>query len=232
MLGQVKTDQTTKKRVLKVVTPTPSSLRKTRQALIEHADYVKFAFSTKKHDHFAETLGGPCNVDEDPTTLIRLHRGFLDSIVDEYPSFSLCHQLRFQFFFALNLVHELAHSVYWLLSDCEEPHFAIDEPLAELGASWEYSVFGGKIQPINLKTVSADSGLMAYEWQTEEASDAAGGKIFCALPMEYISSFFSRKRWGLVEIFGIGQLNAPMEAACKSYYPLTTDHPDLYEDDE
>ncbi|KAI9717764.1 MAG: hypothetical protein M1812_004493 [Candelaria pacifica] len=134
----------------------------------------------------------------------------------------------------------MTHSVFWLRSNTsdeyddgeegEEPYFALDEPINELGASWEFFVFGGKIQPINLRDVSADCGLMMFEWMTEEEADEVGGKVFYALEMDYIGRFFERRIWGLVQEFGVGVLRLRLDdARCRSWYPLTTDHEDLYE---
>ncbi len=247
MLGEETTDPSTQRQVLKPVTPTPSSLRETRQALEDHAVSVRFTFSPGpilEADYgyttdFEDTYcgedilldGDDWLLETDAVTLIRLRQSFLIFAMEEYSSSTLSQQLRFQFFLAILLVHEIAHSVYWLRSGPEEPHYAIDEPCAELGASWERFMLGCKVQPINFN-VGAESGLLAYRFETHE--EEVAGRLFYALPMDYISSFFSNKKWELVEEIGIGHFRAPIYGALKSCCPVTTDYhsDDFYSESE
>lgn len=223
--GRLEVDRISQRRTLRAVKPTRRAMQRAREALEAHADKIRFSWFRKATDEqFGETAPDPTK--NGATSVIKLHRDFIRFTRGEYSSSTLSHQLRFQLFFAINLVHELAHSVYWTPASTTTPEpFLADEPQNEFGASWEFFAFGGKIQPINAaSSVNADSGLMFYEWTPQSMYDSL---VYRALPMNYVNSFFSQARWETVLEYGTGQFKAPVDAVCKSLQPMTSDHPEI-----
>lgn len=198
----------------------PVNFDLTREKLTEHAEHISFRWRHES-DAFASTWrehNNPSN------TVICLNTEMKDFAEGEYHSSSPSHQLRFQFFVALNLCHELAHSVTMRRRSGGEPFFNCTEPAAELGASWEHCIFGGKIQPINYSMNAAD-GLMWFPWQSSEAIDEAihrNERRFVAVQMGWVEMNFETNRWAKVELFGTGETN--MAATdCSAVVPFTED---------
>lgn len=196
-----------------VLVDTPGRFGLARQKLTEHADYVSFRWRPDP-DAFASTYPDPRDRSK---TVIYLHSEMKAFAEGAYHDSTPSHQLRFQFFLALNLCHELAHSVMKCRRVGREPFFDRDEPQAELGASWEYSQFGGKIQPINHSMTAAD-GLMWYPWQSATAEAEAierDDRRFVAVNMNWVMLQFQRDGWKKVR--------APLKAAACTAVVLFTD---------
>lgn len=102
--------------------------------------------------------------DHDFRSVTILHDDFFHFCYTAFPKASKSRQVRFLFFFAVNLGHELAHlmmqrgfatdyyfippeetvlNVEPFIIDSSEPH--VNEP----GTAWERFMFGGRIQPLN-----------------------------------------------------------------------------------
>lgn len=90
-----------------------------------------------------------------------LHDDFFHLSVSIFETATTSEQLRFLFFTAVNLVHELAHREFqdrWATEFPDEGHLPPSEPVIqdldiphdELGVAWEHYMFGGRIQAINL----------------------------------------------------------------------------------
>ena len=101
-----------------------------------------------------------------------LHEDFLRLSHTEFPHTTKSQQLRFLYFLAITIAHEMAHLTWqhaWALRyDHEygngnsakkpldwEPYFYLDDAIPrdynhnELGIAWECFMFGGRIQPLN-----------------------------------------------------------------------------------
>ena len=197
-----------------VLIDTPGVFGLARRKLTEHADYVTFRWR-RDHDALASTYPDPHDASK---TMIYLHGDVKAFAEGAYHSSTPSHQLRFQLFLALNLCHELAHSVMMCRRFRREPYVDRDEPQAELGASWEYSVFGGKIQGINHSMTAAD-GLMWYPWQSTKDEAAAierDDRRFVAVNMNWVMLHFDSDGWKKVR--------PPLKAtACTAVVPLTDD---------
>lgn len=176
-----------------VLIDTPGRFGHARQKLAEHADHVTFRWRADS-DALASTYPDPR---DGAKTIVYLHSEMRAFAEGAYHSSTPSHQLRFQFFLALNICHELAHSVMKCRRVGREPFFDGEEPQAELGASWEYSVFGGKIQAINHSMTAAD-GLMWYPWQScEDEAEAIqrDERRFVAVNMNWVVLLFERDGW-------------------------------------
>lgn len=127
---------------------------------------------------------------------------------------SVSHQLRFLFFFALNMVHELAHAVFDTRADStlgKEPYVARDVQrglfFMEIGDSWERFIFGCKIQPLSGEVgYSEDCRFGLHRFSPSARYE---NSIFGAVPMGYINTLMSKSRWEAVRKKGVRMLRCP-----------------------
>jgi hypothetical protein len=133
-------------------------------------------------------------------------------------------RLRFNFYFAVTIVHELAHlfegrssqvQFEQLLSACtslEESkqlldprrHMGTSEALygpnstwAEAGGRWEWETFGGKVNPINLR-LDASRGLMllnADGWSNIVSGPTGDTAVGMCIKMAYIEEIQQQSFW-------------------------------------
>ena len=197
-----------------VLVDVPPTFGLGKMKLTEHAEHVSFRWRDQT-DCYASTFREPSNPSD---SIIYLETKMKTFAEGEYHASSTSQQLRFQFNLALNLCHELAHSVMYRRQIRREPFFDLAEPEAELGASWEYSIFGGKIQPINGSPTARD-GLMWYPWQSPNANKAAmqrNDRRFVAVTMGWVVSQFDVDSWKKVR----PQMTVP---ACTAVVPYRDD---------
>lgn len=111
-------------------------------------------------------------------------------------------QLRFFFLLAVNLVHEVAHT---LCEQQPEPFHSEGDCANELGSSWEAHAFsGGKIQAVGFD-VECRHGLMWYPHLSAEEERrwiADGRGRFWGVEMGWVESMFREEYWGLAELGG------------------------------
>lgn len=136
-----------------------------------------------------------------------LHDDFFHLSYTTFRTATTSQQLRFLYFLAINLAHELAH-VMWhhrevALSAREyhgsvlarEPFLLETDIVDELGISWEMFMFGGRIQPLNqLLTPFAPDGLVVLG----EGPDVLFIDVECKIaPLltKWISDQFSETWW-------------------------------------
>lgn len=203
-----------------VLVDVPVNVERTREKLTEHAEHVSFRWRQEK-DAFASTWREQNDASK---TVIFLNTKMREFAEGEYHSSSSSHQLRFQFFLALNLCHELAHSVMLRRQMGREPFFSLTEPAAELGASWEHCVFGGKVQTINYSMSAAD-GLMWFPWQTPEAITEAiqrNKRRFVAIQTTWLEKLFDENAWTTVAPSGAGETEMTA-TGCRAVMPFTDD---------
>ncbi|MCJ1470840.1 hypothetical protein MMC07_009487 [Pseudocyphellaria aurata] len=144
------------------------------------------------------------------TSMTFLHEDFLLLSHTTFPAASKSKQVRFLFFLAVNLAHELAHVLWhyhWSLENNNadqksilkwEPFFMnIKEPHDELGIAWEYFMFGGRIQPLNhTKTPFVPDGLVILPLDmVQERSYTSPLCQIAPLLTEWISDQFSENWW-------------------------------------
>lgn len=140
-----------------------------------------------------------------------LHDDFYHLSASIFETATTSEQLRFLFFVAVNLVHELAHRVFqerWQTELPDEPlppsepvFQDIDVPHDELGVAWEQYMFGGRIQAINLTpTPGVPDGLVRLHLDmVKPPGDNAfkdPQRRIAPLSTEWISKLFSQTWWG------------------------------------
>ncbi|KAH0533968.1 hypothetical protein FGG08_007421 [Glutinoglossum americanum] len=139
-------------------------------------------------------------------------RDFVES--GGFANSSVSHQLRFLFFFALNMVHELAHAVFDTRADStlsREPYVAHDVQkglfFMEMGDSWERFIFGCKIQPLSGEVgYSEDCRFGLHRFSPSARYEDS---TFGAVPMGYVSALMSKSRWEAVRKKGVRMLRCP-----------------------
>ncbi|KAL8924768.1 MAG: hypothetical protein Q9208_003858 [Pyrenodesmia sp. 3 TL-2023] len=108
--------------------------------------------------------------------------------------------LRFHLLLAINLVHEIAHT---LCSTYPEPYHSLSSS-SELGSAWEAHVFaGGKIQAVGFD-VGCRWGLMWFPWLEEEegklwGKEDEGRGRFWGVDMRWVEGMFEERVWGVME---------------------------------
>lgn len=122
--------------------------------------------------------------------------------------------LRFNLFFAINIVHEIAHFLemsgpHTRFRELDlRPHvhhtqytvepLMYDQEFSEMGAAFETRIFGGRIKPISLRT-DCVHGLTTYDEEPLVpplgAETASKTRVFYTVPMEYISLLQQQSTW-------------------------------------
>ena len=105
--------------------------------------------------------------------------------------------LRFNFWVAINLLHETAHTIEHTFDSEKNSSEAYlgDLQICEAGYSWETYLFGGKIEPINGK-ISCVDGLSVSDW-IEPPSNPEGPdpQTYSAIPMTYVQAIQEASFW-------------------------------------
>ena len=123
-----------------------------------------------------------------------------------YPEVS--QSLRFNFFFATLIMHELAHSIegaymqlrpeqwseYQRSKTYQEPLWLNWRRPPECGKAWEATMFGGEIQPVNNR-VDGSHGIGVCDWPPKGSDGDAERRIWYTVPMSYIEGLFQKSTW-------------------------------------
>jgi len=101
--------------------------------------------------------------------------------------------LRYNFFMAVNICHELAHS-FEMSHNFPAPECIMnDNTFAEAGQAFEVKLFGGRIWPIMNRTDCA-YGISVCDFPCLQGDDAVRN-VFCAIPMQYIAKVQQHDFW-------------------------------------
>jgi len=211
------------RRIINDVAWTPLHAEKYAAMLQSFADSLHFHFGlfpTPKHtteysyasmhpikDHLVgwqPKPGEPCR-----RSRIRLHTDFYTTArkLGKLRNPDEAQVLRFNFFFAVNLAHELAHFLWmssWDTSRMDiysfnaeilaidsqpEPYFN-DHSFNELGAAFEVKVFGGRIEPISCR-VDCLYGITTSDHPKHKTTT----RTFYTVPMDYIAKMQQQSTW-------------------------------------
>jgi len=132
--------------------------------------------------------------------------------------------LRFHFFFAVNICHEVAHAferkcgLEWFhtmlregeVIDLSNPHWPnlptqrvqeaawLQDSVVEMGVAWERDTFGGRIMPVNFR-IDASLGIMVGEgesdWGINFDTMNAGQPQAYMIPMAFIEEIQQQSFW-------------------------------------
>ncbi|KAI9772124.1 MAG: hypothetical protein M1840_001413 [Geoglossum simile] len=205
----------------------------TKDALLDLANNISFRFWVPPNP--GGYIFGTQHRSSRGTQQVGLSRGFQDFIASGggIADASQSQQLRFQFFFAINAVHEVAHAFYdnsrtprghrrtstreqpQRRPHREEPYFypevrrGVFDP--ELGACWERHVFGCKIQPNLEGPIRSTPPECCFYGLHRFSGDGDGGHSG-AIPMGYVSAMMQKSRWDKVARLGASALRCPTPA--------------------
>ena len=135
-------------------------------------DHISHHFRFQPMNHaWAETRSQlkPGNLGKNFSSVTFLHEDFLHLSYTDFPKATKSQQLRFLYFLAVTVAHEMAHLIWqhnwakmWDMALYNfhrvmdwEPYFVHDDFVPsglshnELGIVWEWFMFGGRIQPLN-----------------------------------------------------------------------------------
>ncbi|EON63435.1 hypothetical protein W97_02662 [Coniosporium apollinis CBS 100218] len=227
-LGQEVSDPTTGQVYLN---PPPKAddpkdnLRTTMMALAEMRYHVRFSFDplTDVFGHTTIDRTRPSrpkknkifNADFKAATQIGLSDLFewWASLYYTSDSTTECQRLRFNFFFAVNIVHELAHAFGVMRrggGNAEPCHSRIDmlsSTGAEMGWSWEVWTFGGQIAPHD--DFAAPTAMLVTAIPLPREVAARGDRKICPVPMWWIGQWFQTSTWQGIEQHGRKALPRP-----------------------
>ena len=124
----------------------------------------------------------------------------------KYPELS--QTLRFNFFFANLIMHELAHSIegayikmrheqwteYQRSKTYVEPFWLDWQRPPECGKAWEQTMFGGEIQPINNR-VDGSHGIGTSDWPPHGSGLDPERRTWYTVPMTHIEKLFQKSTW-------------------------------------
>jgi hypothetical protein len=150
--------------------------------------------------------GEPCR-----RSRVRLHTDFYTTArkLSKLRNPDQAQVLRFNFFFAVNLVHELAHFMWmssWETQRVDiynfntevlavkaepEPYFN-DQVFTELGGAFETKVFGGRVEPICCR-VDCAYGLTTSDHPNP--TDPHPTRTFYTVPMDFIAKMQQQSTW-------------------------------------
>ncbi len=146
-------------------------------------------------------------------SIVRLHADYYTVAKKlsqlQYPEIS--QKLRFNFQFAVLVIHELAHSIEgihiqqrvdqwvdWQTSRFYREPYWLDwqsvENASELGRAWEETMFGGEVSPINNR-VDGSHGIGTSDWPPRGSFDDPERRVWHTVPMEYIERMFQMETW-------------------------------------
>jgi len=116
-------------------------------------------------------------------------------------------QLRFSFFFASLIMHELAHAIegaYVQMRDGQWQDyqrsqsyletFWLDWQRPECGRAWEQTMFGGEIQPINNRA-DGSHGICTRDWPPHGIENDPERCTYYTVPMTYVENLFQTNTW-------------------------------------
>ena len=105
-------------------------------------------------------------IEENEVSKVCLNQDYLEILHDHFSGIRCltpCQLLRVRLQMAIIIVHELAHSVYTLISPSPyEPYF-MDQQTSELGRAWECWVFGGIVCSLG-GYYDSRAGLLLADW--------------------------------------------------------------------
>ncbi|KAL5118313.1 Eukaryotic translation initiation factor 3 subunit H [Pleosporales sp. CAS-2024a] len=135
------------------------------------------------------------------TSRICLHSDFYTTAKKlsllQYPEPAMV--LRFNFFLAICLAHEISH--FCEVSGPHHDHPLLSEPevffgenmWTESGIAFELKIFGGRIHPLSSR-IDCNFGLACLDYPLKELYDK-DDNILYALPMDYILKFQQKETW-------------------------------------
>ena len=169
-------------------------------------------------------------------SIIRLHADYFTVAKKlsqlKYPEVS--QKLRFNFQFAVLVMHELAHSIEgihiqqradqwidWHTSRFYKEPYWLDwqshEYGSELGRAWEETMFGGEVSPINNR-VDGSHGIGTSDWPPRGSFDDSERRIWHTVSMDYIERLFQMETWQ--RVYDLRQwriFNIPRDGATSLY---------------
>lgn len=116
-------------------------------------------------------------------------------------------KLRFNFLFAVLIIHELAHSIEgmhmknraeqwldWHTSRYYKEVYWLDWQESECGRAWEETMFGCHIAPINNR-VDGSHGIGVSDWPLRGTENDPERRIWNTISMRYIEKLFQMSTW-------------------------------------
>ena len=142
-------------------------------------------------------------------SLIRIHSDYYTAAkkLSQLKYQEQSQKLRFNFGFAVLIVHEVAHSIEgihfrkrahqwvdWHTSKWYKEPYWLDWQESECGRAWEATMFGGHIQPINAK-IDGSHGIGVADWPFGGPDEDSRKYRWWTISMNYIVHMFQNTTW-------------------------------------
>lgn len=142
-------------------------------------------------------------------SIIRLHADYyiIAKKLSQLKYQEVSQKLRFNFLFAVLIMHELAHSIegmhmknraeQWIdyhSSRYYKEVYWLDWSESECGRAWEETMFGGQIAPINNR-VDGSHGISISDWPPRGTDNDPERRVWNTISMRYIEKLFQMRTW-------------------------------------
>ncbi|KAL1639243.1 hypothetical protein SLS58_008085 [Diplodia intermedia] len=109
--------------------------------------------------------------------------------------------LRYSFFLAVTITHEMCHAFGLLKrNDADEPFFHANAPVSDWGTAWEMWALGAEINPWHPSRMAPTVTLLSADWVDKRRQRANGGLVSSVVPMDWIARWFRRRFWAEMQL--------------------------------
>ncbi|KAK0650378.1 hypothetical protein DIS24_g6842 [Lasiodiplodia hormozganensis] len=130
----------------------------------------------------------------------KLHADFRAYARDALQGYSPEARLRYSFFLAVTITHEVCHAFGLMKSNgADEPYFSADAPVSDWGTAWEMWALGGEINPWHPSRMAPTVTLLAADWVDRRRQKINGGLASSVVPMDWIAMWFRQHFWAELE---------------------------------
>ncbi|CAF9926410.1 MAG: hypothetical protein ALECFALPRED_003436 [Alectoria fallacina] len=142
-------------------------------------------------------------------SIIRIHADYyiIAKKLSQLKYHEVSQKLRFNFLFAVLIIHELAHSIEgihmknraeqwvdWHTSRYYKEVYWLDWQESECGRAWEETIFGCHVAPINNR-VDGSHGISVSDWPPRGTENDPHRRIWSTISMRYIEKLFQMSTW-------------------------------------
>ncbi|EKG17085.1 hypothetical protein MPH_05657 [Macrophomina phaseolina MS6] len=190
---------------------TPAHAAYVKEALANLAEFVVFDFDIYQEfvscgrSQWHETVREPIEPvhpffrvtnEAGKRVVVKLHEHFRDYAREAFFNDPLDAQLRYSFFLAAVLTHEVCHTFSMMKRNSTlEPLFHLEAPTTDWGTAWEMKVLGGEINPYHLSQMAPTTTLMAADWVDRGKQCTHGGLASSVVPMNWVAMWFKQRFW-------------------------------------
>lgn len=142
-------------------------------------------------------------------SIVRIHSDYyiIAKKLSQLKCQEISQKLRFNFLFAVLIIHELAHSIEgmhmksraeqwidWQTSRYYKEVYWLDWQESECGRAWEETMFGCHVAPINNR-IDGSHGIGICDWPPQGTQNDKERRVWTTISMRYIEKLFQMSTW-------------------------------------